>query len=125
MPRSSRPLTPRNNTSPSSSGIRANSDSDNKINYTFNTAPSDDDLTLLYHEEEVKFLYFLLSKTDKLDGSMKSNICNWTFCNLAQLSKSEQAKWKHTCQKQLKALRQHKVFKLVDKPKGKCVVKNH
>jgi hypothetical protein len=70
----------------------------------FNTVPSNDDMALLCCEEGVKFLYFLLSKADKLNGPIKSNICDWTFCDLARLSKSEQTKWKHACQEQLEAL---------------------
>jgi hypothetical protein len=90
MLRSNHPLIPRNEADPSSSGIRANSDLDNEINRTFSTALSDDNLTLLCCEERVKFLHFLLSKADKLDEPKKSNICNWTFCDLTQLFKSEQ-----------------------------------
>jgi hypothetical protein len=97
---------------------------DNKPNHMFNTAPSDDNMALLCREEGVKFLQLLLSKADKLDGPIKSNIRDWTFRDLARLSKSEQAEWKHACQKQLEALRQCNVFELVDKPKGKRVVKN-
>jgi hypothetical protein len=123
-PRTSCPLTPRDDAGPSSSGIRVDSDSDNKPDCTFNTAPSDDNMALLCREEGVKFLQLLLSKADELDRPIKSNICDWTFHDLAQLSKSEQAKWKHACQEQLEALRRHNVFKLVDKPKGKHVVKN-
>jgi hypothetical protein len=81
-------------------------------------------MALLCHEEGVKFLQLLLSKADELDGPIKSNICDWTFRDLARLSKSEQAEWKHACQEQLEALRQRNVFELVDKPKGKRVVKN-
>jgi hypothetical protein len=123
-PRTSRPLTPRDDAGPSSSGIRADSDSDDEHNHTFNTAPSDDDIALLCREEGVKFLQLLLSKADELDGPIKSNIRDWTFRDLARLSKSEQAEWKHACQEQLEALRQRNIFELVDKPKGKCVVKN-
>jgi hypothetical protein len=83
MPRSSRPLTPRDDTGPSSSGIRVDSDSDNESNHTFNTAPSDDDMGLLCREEGVRFLQLLLSKADKLDGPIKSNIRDWTFRDLA------------------------------------------
>jgi hypothetical protein len=32
--------------------------------------------------------------------------------------------WKHACQEQLEALRWRNVFELIDKPKGKHVVKN-
>jgi hypothetical protein len=123
-PRTSCPLTPRNDAGPSSSGIRVNSDSDNEHDRTFNTAPSDDDMALLCREGGVKFLQLLLSKADKLDGPIKPNIRDWAFRDLARLSKSEQAEWKHACQKQLEVLRQHNVFKLVDKPKCKHVVKN-
>jgi hypothetical protein len=83
MPRSSCPLKPCNDANSSLSGIRANSDSDNKIDCMFNTVSSDDNLTLLCCEEGVKFLYFLLSKADELDGPTKSNICDWTFHDLA------------------------------------------
>jgi hypothetical protein len=123
-PRTSRLLTLHDDVGPSSSGIRVDSDSDNKPDCTFNTAPSDDNMALLCYEGEVKFLHFLLSKADELNGPIKSNIRNWTFRNLARLSKTEQAEWKHACQEQLKALRRCNVFKLIDKPKGKRVVKN-
>jgi hypothetical protein len=81
-------------------------------------------MALLCCEGGVKFLQLLLSKADKLDGPIKSNICDWTFRDLARLSKSEQSEWKHACQEQLEALRRRNVFELVDKPKGKRVVKN-
>jgi hypothetical protein len=81
-------------------------------------------MALLCREGGVKFLQLLLSKADKLDGPIKSNIRDWTFRDLARLSKSEQSEWKHACQEQLEALRQRNVFELVDKPKGKRVVKN-
>jgi hypothetical protein len=81
-------------------------------------------MALLCREGGVKFLHFLLSKADELNGPIKSNIRDWTFRDLAQLSKSEQAEWKHACQEQLEALRWHNVFELVDKPKGKRIVKN-
>jgi hypothetical protein len=90
-PRSSHPLTPHNDARPSSSGIRADSDLGNKFDCTFNTVPSDNNMALLCHEGGVKFLYFLLSKANELDGPIKSNIHDWTFCDLARLSKSEQA----------------------------------
>jgi hypothetical protein len=117
-------LTPRDDAGPSSSGIRVNSDSDDKPDRTFNTAPNDNNMALLCCEEGVKFLQLLLFKADKLDGPIKSNICDWTFHDLARLSKSEQAEWKHVCQEQLEALRRHNVFELVDKPNGKRIVKN-
>jgi hypothetical protein len=82
-PRTSRPLTSRDDADPSSSGLRANSDSDDEPNRTFNTAPSDDDMALLCREGGVKFLHFLLSKADELNGPIKSNICDWTFRDLA------------------------------------------
>jgi hypothetical protein len=123
-PRTSRPLTPRDDAGPSSSDIRADSDSDDEPDRTFNTTPSDDDMALLCREGGVKFFQLLLSKADKLDGPIKSNICDWTFRDLARLSKSEQTEWKHACQEQLEALRRCNVFELVDKPKGKRVVKN-
>jgi hypothetical protein len=124
-PRTSYLLTPHNDAGPNSSGIRVDSDSDNEPNRTFNTAPSDDDIALLCCEGGVKFLHFLLSKADELNRPITSNIRDWTFCDLARLSKSEQAEWKHACQEQLEAFRRHNVFELVNKPKGKCVVKNH
>jgi hypothetical protein len=81
-------------------------------------------MALLCREEGVKFLHLLLSQADKLDRPIKSNICDWTFHDLTWLFKSEQAEWKYTCQEQLEVLRRHNVFELIDKSKGKCVVKN-
>jgi hypothetical protein len=123
-PRTSCSLTPHNDAGPTSSGIRASSDSNDEPDHTFNTAPSDDNMALLCREEGVKFLHFLLSKADELNGPIKSNIRNWTFRDLARLSKSKQIEWKHAYQEQLEALRRCNVFELVDKPKGKQVVKN-
>jgi hypothetical protein len=74
--RTSRPLTPHDDAGPSSSGIRVDSDLDDKPDCTFNTAPSDDDMALLCREGGVKFLQLLLSRADELDGPIKSNICD-------------------------------------------------
>jgi hypothetical protein len=90
-PRTSRPLTPRDDAGPSSSGIRVDSDLDDEPDRTFNTAPSDNDMALLCREGGVKFLQLLLSKADELNGPIKSNIRDWTFRDLARLSKSKQA----------------------------------
>jgi hypothetical protein len=82
-PRTSHPLTPRDDAGPSSFGIRADSDSDDEPDRTFNTTPSDDNMALLCREGGVKFLQLLLFKADELDGPIKSNIHDWTFCDLA------------------------------------------
>jgi hypothetical protein len=75
-PRTSHPLTLYDDADSSSSGLRADSDLDNEPDHTFNTVPSDDDMALLCCEGGVKFLHFLLSKADKLNGPIKSNICD-------------------------------------------------
>jgi hypothetical protein len=90
-PRTSYLLTPCNDASSSSSGIKVDSDSDNEPDCTFNTVPSDDDMALLCREEGVKFFQLLFSKADELDEPIKSNIRDWTFHDLARLSKSKQA----------------------------------
>jgi hypothetical protein len=82
-PRTSHPLTPHDDVGPSSFGIRADSDSDDKLDCMFNTMPGDDDMALLCHEGGVKFLQLLLSKADELEGPIKSNICDWNFHDLA------------------------------------------
>jgi hypothetical protein len=82
MLRTSHPLTLRNDASPSSSDIRVDSDSNDKPNHTFNTAPSDDNMALLCREGGVRFLQLLLSRADELDRPIKSNIRDWTFRDL-------------------------------------------
>ena len=48
----------------------------------------------------------------------------WTFRDIAVLPKDERKEWFNACRKELEALRRREVYDLVDRPKGRKVVKN-
>ncbi|KAL7281533.1 hypothetical protein ACG7TL_004850 [Trametes sanguinea] len=53
-----------------------------------------------------------------------SNVREWTYRDITRLPEAEQKEWKAACQEELEALRRRKVFELVDRPKGRKVIKN-
>ncbi|KAJ2976968.1 hypothetical protein NUW54_g11484 [Trametes sanguinea] len=53
-----------------------------------------------------------------------SNVREWTYRDITRLPPAEQKEWKAACQEELEALRRRKVFELVDRPKGRKVIKN-
>ena len=83
---------------------------------------------LLIHlakEGGVKFLDLLpakaVSPTDL--GSDTSNIQEWTYKDILRMPTTDQ-EWKHACRKELESLCRQCVYKLVDLPKGRKVIKN-
>ncbi|CDO75026.1 hypothetical protein BN946_scf184640.g1 [Trametes cinnabarina] len=53
-----------------------------------------------------------------------SNVREWTYRDITRLPQAEQKEWKAACREELEALRRRKVFELVDRPKGRKVIKN-
>ncbi len=53
-----------------------------------------------------------------------SNVRDWTFRDIAHLPKAQQEEWRTVCHEELEALERHKVYDLVDRPKGRKVIKN-
>ena len=86
-----------------------------------------DDILCLTREGGVEFLNHLLAKAVPPDGSKGlniSNTCKWTFWDILKMSSDNQKEWKEACHKELDPLHRQKVFKLVDPPKGRKVIKN-
>ena len=48
----------------------------------------------------------------------------WSYRDILNLPPSEQKEWKAACNEELEALRKRQVYQLVDRPKGKNVIKN-
>ena len=51
-------------------------------------------------------------------------ICEWTYRDILKLPAAAQEEWKAACQHKLDILREHKVYELVDPPKGHKVIDN-
>jgi hypothetical protein len=85
-----------------------------------------DDLLCLAREGGVEFLNQLLTKAvpPDLETLDTANVREWTFRDIIKMPKSAQQEWKQACHKELDSLHRHKVFKLVDPPKGRKVIKN-
>ena len=52
------------------------------------------------------------------------NVREWTFRDIASLPKTEREEWFNACHEELEALRARDVYDLVDRPKGRKVIKN-
>lgn len=113
------PLSPGDEAPEFVSGPDSSSDVDN----TFQTANSDDLLAQLCQEGGVDFYNYLLAQAIELHRS-KSNVRDWTYRDIARLPKAEQEQWRAACCEELDALRKRGVFELVERPKGKRIVKN-
>jgi len=48
----------------------------------------------------------------------------WGYQDIARLPELEQKEWHDACHRELEALEQRDVFRLVDRPKGRKVIKN-
>ena len=68
--------------------------------------------------------YLLLKAIPPVEPPNQSNIREWTYCDIGCLPKAEQSEWQKACKEELEALRQCKVFEIVDRPQGTNVVKN-
>jgi hypothetical protein len=77
-------------------------------------------------EGGVEFLNQLLVKVvpPDLETPDTANVREWTFRDIIKMPKATQQEWKQVCRKELDSLHRHKVFELVDPPKGHKVIKN-
>ena len=84
-------------------------------------------LACLAQEGGVKYLDLLLAKAvppHDLGSPDTSNIRKWTFRDILKLPSDKQEEWRKACHEELDSLRKHKVYELVDPPKGQKVIKN-
>ena len=85
----------------------------------------DDMIEKLAHEGGVQFVNHLLAKAVPLDDSLPpDNIREWTYKDILRMKPDEQKEWKAACREELEALRRRDVFKLVDPPKGRKIIRN-
>lgn len=86
--------------------------------------PSDDsELAELCREGGVAFLHYLITKAIAPEQP-KSNPREWTYRDILRLPKDEQQEWRRAALEELEALRKREVFELVDRPKGRKVIRN-
>jgi hypothetical protein len=85
-----------------------------------------DDLLPLVREGGVEFLNQLLAKAVPPDSETPdtANVWEWTFRDIIKMPKAAQQEWKQACHEELDSLHRHKVFELVNPPKGCKVIKN-
>ena len=72
----------------------------------------------------VDFVCYLLAQAVPQDESTVAPIREWTYKDILRLPEAQQKEWKTACREELEALHRHKVFKLVDLPKGRKLIKN-
>ena len=80
----------------------------------------------LCREGGVELITELLSKVVPVDDDAlpdTSKIRDWTFKDILKLPSAQQKEWMNACREELEALRQRKVYSLVDRPKGRKVIK--
>src|ERR1700761_9330392 len=96
------------------------------------SATDDDDseveeLLCLQREGGVKYLDHLLAKAvppNDLESPETARIREWTFRDILKMPGEKQKEWKQACCEELDSLRRREVFKLVDPPAGRKVIKN-
>ena len=122
-----RPSSPPPERSPSPEGTSSGSGDDNEIEKSLE--PSSDDesedaaLARLCWEGGVKFQTFLISKVVSPTPMEKSSR-EWKYRDIANLPKAELKEWRTACDQELEALRRHQVYDLVERPRGRKVIKN-
>ncbi|KAL7284521.1 hypothetical protein ACG7TL_001812 [Trametes sanguinea] len=128
---SSAPSPPSDIPAPSASGDAPGGDSSgnssDEVDNALRAAAGDEiAMAQLCREGGVALINFLLMKAvppvDDLPDT--SNVREWTYRDITRLPEAEQREWKAACQEELEALRRRKVFELVDRPKGRKVIKN-
>ena len=84
-----------------------------------------DDLLHLVREEGVEFLNQLLAKAvpPDLETPDTANVREWSFRDIIKMPKATQQEWKQACCKELDSLCRHKIFELVNPPKGCKIIK--
>ena len=82
----------------------------------------------LCREGGARLIQHLLSRAippeDEGEKVSPPNVHEWTFRDIVLLPKNEQKEWFNACREELEALRQRNVYDLVDRPKGRKVIKN-
>ena len=131
---SSAPPAPSDIPAPSASGEASGSAPDNGSGHSSDEVEDalramHDELALaqLCREGGVGLINYLLMKAvPPVDENLPdtSNVREWTYRDIARLPPAEQKEWKAACREELEALRRRKVFELVDRPKGRKVIKN-
>jgi hypothetical protein len=90
--------------------------------------PEESNLVWLCQDGGVKLMDFLISKAIPpvalVAAPTPTNPKEWTFRDIARLPDTEQKEWRTACNEELEALSRWKVFELVERPKGRKVVKN-
>jgi len=69
-------------------------------------------------------LSFLLAKAISPFANATTDPKTWVFRDIARLPKLEQGDWQKACLQELEALKERQVFELVQRPKGRKVIKN-
>jgi len=69
-------------------------------------------------------LSFLLAKAISPLTDATTNPKTWVYRDIARLPKLEQDNWQKACLQELEALKEHQVFELVQRPRGRKVIKN-
>ena len=77
-------------------------------------------------EGGVKILNHLLVHAVSQDSEplSTSNIREWSFKDILCMPLAQQKEWKTACHEELDSLHRRNVFKLVDPPKGRKIIKN-
>ena len=90
--------------------------------------PDGTDVAELCREGGAYLIQYLISKAippdDEGEKASPLNVREWTFRDIAVLPKDERKEWFNACREELEALRRRDVYDLVDRPKGRKVVKN-
>jgi Reverse transcriptase (RNA-dependent DNA polymerase) len=85
-----------------------------------------EDILCLQREGGVQFLNHLLAKAVPSDSESpdSANVCEWTFRDIHKMLSDTQKEWKAACCEELESLRRCNVFKLVDPPKDRTIIRN-
>ena len=89
--------------------------------------PTRVDMAKLCQEGGADLIQALIAKAiPPIEGEkvMPLNVREWTFRDIASLPQAEQKEWFTACREELEALRARDVYDLVDRPKGRKVIKN-
>jgi hypothetical protein len=118
--------------SPSSSGESEVPDTESEDEVCDSLAPSSDDnndqvdVTRLCREGGVSlpFQHFLLSKAISELQETRSSLKEWTYQDIMKLPNDHLPEWEQACQRELETLSKRKVFEVVERPRGRKVIKN-
>ena len=123
---------------PRSSRLKATSDAEKRVPGPSSQPPSradarehlgedEDRMAKLCREGGADLIHALIAKAiPPIEGEKVTplNVRKWTFRDIARLPQAKQKEWFTACCKELEALRARDVYDLVDRPKGRKVIKN-